>query len=94
MGYWQGFFIIFSPPVYAWWLNIAGIFLDASWSLHNVIAWIKLKPFLSKRVSYVFIWTVAIAQLFWVWETYASFAYFHNVNTYFMKTRPYEALFR
>ncbi|KAK5044411.1 hypothetical protein LTR84_011283 [Exophiala bonariae] len=94
LGYWQGFFILFNPPVYAWWLSVAAIFLNASWSLHNVIAWMKLRPFLSKTASRLFIGSVILVQPYWVVEIYANFTYFHNVNDIFLKTRPWEALCR
>jgi len=80
--------------VHAWWLSVAAIFLNASWSLHNIIAWMKIKPFFSKQLSYVFIGTVILAQPYWVLEIYANFAYFHGVNQLFLDTRPYEALCR
>lgn len=93
-GLWHGFFIFFDAPVYGWWLSVSAIFLNTSWSLHNVIAWIKNKPFLSRRVSYFYIGTVILAQPYWVLEIYANFTYFHNINSIFLKTRPLEALFR
>lgn len=94
MGIWQGFWLFFPYPVYAWWLSVSAIFLNASWSLHNVIAWMKIKPFLSKPISYIFIGTVILAQPYWVLEIYANFAYFHGVNDLFLSTRPWEALCR
>lgn len=94
MGLWQGFWLFFKSPVHAWWLSVAAIFLNASWSLHNVIAWMKIKPFLSKPVSYLFIGTVILAQPYWVLEIYANFAYFHGINDLFLRTRPWEALCR
>ncbi|OAP64861.1 hypothetical protein AYL99_00833 [Fonsecaea erecta] len=94
LGYWQGFFILFNPPVYAWWLSIAAIPLNISWWLHNVIAWMKLRPFLNKTVSRLFIGTVILVIPYWVVEIYANFTYFHNVNKVFLKTRPWEALCR
>jgi hypothetical protein len=94
MGIWQGFWLFFPSPVHAWWLSVAAIFLNASWSLHNVIAWMKIKPFFPKSVSYIFIWTVIMAQAYWIVEIYANFAYFHGVNKLFLHTRPYEALCR
>ncbi|KAI4940972.1 hypothetical protein J4E91_011057 [Alternaria rosae] len=94
LGIWQGFWLFFPSPVHAWWLSVAAIFLNASWSLHNVIAWMKIKPFLSKPVSYIFIGTVVLVQPYWVVEIYANFAYFHGVNKTFLHTRPYEALCR
>lgn len=54
----------------------------------------KIKPFLSKPVSYIFIGTVVLVQPYWVVEIYANFAYFHGVNKTFLHTRPYEALCR
>ncbi|KIW81938.1 hypothetical protein Z517_04964 [Fonsecaea pedrosoi CBS 271.37] len=94
LGYWQGFFILFNPPVYAWWLSVAAIPLNISWWLHNVIAWMKLKPFLTKTVSRLFIGTVILVIPYWIVEIYANFTYFHNVNKVFLKTRPWEALCR
>ncbi|KAF1844581.1 uncharacterized protein K460DRAFT_404870 [Cucurbitaria berberidis CBS 394.84] len=94
LGLWQGFWLFFKSPVHAWWLSVAAILLNASWSLHNVIAWMKIKPFLSKPVSYIFIGTVILAQPYWVLEIYANFAYFHGVNDLFLRTRPWEALCR
>ncbi|CAA9963768.1 hypothetical protein PTMSG1_07127 [Pyrenophora teres f. maculata] len=94
LGLWQSFWLFFPNPVHAWWLSVAAIFLNASWSLHNVIAWMKIKPFFSQPVSYIFIGTVILAQPYWVLEIYANFAYFHGVNKLFLHTRPYEALCR
>lgn len=54
----------------------------------------KIKPFLSKTVSRIFIGTVILAQPYWVLEIYANFTYFHGINDLFLKTRPWEALCR
>ncbi|KAH4103613.1 hypothetical protein HBH98_011110 [Parastagonospora nodorum] len=94
LGLWQGFWLFFRQPINGWWLSVAAIFLNASWSLHNVIAWMKIKPFLSRWASYAFIGTVILVQPYWVLEIYANFAYFHNINDIFLKTRPWEALCR
>lgn len=94
MGYWQGFFILFNPPIYGWWLSVAAIPLNASWCLHNVISWMKLRPFLSKTWSRIFIGTIILSFPYWVVEIYANFTYFHNINKIFLKTRPWEALCR
>lgn len=85
---------MFNPPIYAWWLSAAAIPLNVSWWLHNVIAWMKLRPFLSKRVSRIFIGTVILVIPYWITEIYANFAYFHNINDLFLRTRPWEALCR
>ena len=82
------------PPTYGWYLSVTATPLNISWSLHNVIAWMKTKPFLSKKWSWFYIGTVALAQPYWVVEIYANFVYFNYGNTIFLRTRPFEALFR
>lgn len=62
--------------------------------MHNVIAWIKNKPFLSPRISTIYITTVILVQPYWILEIVANFLYFNNINDLFKYTRPYEALFR
>jgi len=54
----------------------------------------KIKPFLPKYASWLFIGTVILVQPYWVVEIYANFTYFHNINNLFEHTRPYEALCR
>ena len=93
-GLWQGFFIFFDEPIYGWWLSVGAIFLNASWVLHNFIAWIKNKPFFTKRISMLYVGTVILTIPYWVVEIYANFAYFHGVNNIFLHTRPYESLVR
>ncbi|KIW15312.1 hypothetical protein PV08_05357 [Exophiala spinifera] len=91
----NGFFIFFNAPVFGWYLSSTAVLLITSWGLHNVIAWIKNKPFLSQTTSRIYIGTVALVQAYWVVEIYANFAYFNNINErLFVRTRPYEALCR
>jgi hypothetical protein len=73
---------------------VTAIGLNISWSLHNVIAWLKNRPFLSPRISKIYIVTVLLAQPYWVLEIYANFTYFNNINKVFLKTRPLEPIFR
>lgn len=94
LGIWNGFYIFFNNPIYVWWQSTTAIGLIVSWFLHNVISWIKIKPFLSKRASWIFISTVMLIQPFWIMETYANWCFFHNINDLFVHTRPYEALCR
>lgn len=55
----------------------------------------KIKPFLSRRSSQIFIGTVILVQPYWILEIYATFSYFNNLNSWlFPRTRPIEALFR
>lgn len=59
-------FIFPDPPTYGWYLSVTAIFLNMSWSLHNVVAWMKNKPFLSRKASLFYIGTVILAQPYWV----------------------------
>ncbi|GAB7362112.1 hypothetical protein MBLNU230_g2140t1 [Neophaeotheca triangularis] len=93
-GCFHGTFIFTDPPVYNWYLSTTAILLNISWSLHNVIAWIKNKPFLGRKTSIFYITTVALVQPYWVLEIVANFLYFSGKSDLFRYTRPYEALFR
>ena len=69
--------------------------LLTSWTLHNIIAWIKTKPFLGRRGNWLYIGSIALVQPYWILEIYANFTYFNTDNSrLFIRTRPYEALFR
>ncbi|KAJ6088003.1 hypothetical protein N7467_006917, partial [Penicillium canescens] len=69
----HGTFIFAHSPAYEWCLSFTAIGLTASWSSHNVIAWMKSMPFLSRRVSLFYISTVILAQAYWVTFTSISF---------------------
>ncbi|KIW02365.1 uncharacterized protein PV09_06187 [Verruconis gallopava] len=90
----HGTFMFPKPPVYGWYLSVTAIFLNISWVMHNIIAWLKNKPFLSKKVSMFYIGTVLLSIPYWIVEIYANFTYFNNINNLFHYTRPYEAIFR
>ncbi|CBF73419.1 predicted protein [Aspergillus nidulans FGSC A4] len=90
----HGTFIFNKPPVYGWYLSVSAVTLNISWSLHNVISWMKNRPFFSRKVSIAYIATVLLVQPYWVLEIYANFTYFNNINRIFEVTRPLEPLFR
>ncbi|CAG8172205.1 hypothetical protein PENNAL_c0025G06316 [Penicillium nalgiovense] len=90
----HGTFIFPHEPVYGWYLSVTAIGLNISWALHNVIAWMKNRPFLSRKVSIIYIVTVVLCWPYWGLEIYANFTYFNNINKIFLTTRPMEPLFR
>ena len=51
LGTFSGTFILTPDPIYNIYLSTTAIFLFASWSLHNVIAWMKNKPLLSRNAG-------------------------------------------
>lgn len=73
LGMFHGTFIFAHEPEYGWYLSVTAIFLNMSWSLHNVISWIKTKPFLSRKWSLFYIGTVILAQPYWVLEVSSDF---------------------
>ncbi|KAL2818480.1 hypothetical protein BDW59DRAFT_127206 [Aspergillus cavernicola] len=90
----HGTWIFSKEPIYGWHLSVSAIGLNVSWTLHNIIAWMKNRPFFSRKVSAIYIITVLLVQPYWVLEIYANFTYFNNINKIFLTTRPLEPLFR
>lgn len=89
-------FIFVTGPAAGWYTSTTAIFLYASYNLHNVINWIKVKPFLGRWGSLLYIGTVILAAPYWIAETYFNFVYNNNRagGRWFPKVRPWEALCR
>ena len=86
---------LFNRPGRYWLHSTVCIFLYSSYILHNVIAWMKIKPFLSRRTSLLFIGTVMLTIPYWILETYANFVYYNKgVKSPFKTTRVLEFVFR
>ncbi|KAK5006923.1 hypothetical protein LTR28_005900, partial [Elasticomyces elasticus] len=94
LGCFHGTFIFMHEPVYGRYLSATAVPLNVAWVLHNVIAWLKTKPFLTRRWSIFYITTIALTLPYWIVEMYANYTYFNNINNLFTYTRPYEAVFR
>ncbi|KAB5550826.1 hypothetical protein GE09DRAFT_1173975 [Coniochaeta sp. 2T2.1] len=91
----NGFFSFFDPPVWGWYLSSTAVLLITSWTMHNIIAWMKNKPFLQRRGNLIYISTVILVQPYWILEIYANFTYYNGINNrLFIATRPFEALCR
>ncbi|KAH6873882.1 hypothetical protein B0T10DRAFT_416006 [Thelonectria olida] len=91
----NGYFTFFEPPVWGWYLSSTAVLLITSWTMHNIIAWMKNKPFLPPRGNLIYIGTIILAQPYWVLELYANFTYYNGINSrLFVSTRPFEALCR
>lgn len=66
-----------------------------SYTLHNVVAWIKIKPFLPPWGGRFFIISLIVVQPYWLLEAYANFAYFNKLgHEWFEWTRYFEPLAR
>ena len=90
----HGTFCFMNFEGYGWYLSSTAMLLYASLYLHNIIAWMKTKAFLSPRNSRIYIFSFLLTTPYWILETYDNFTFFNNINRLFLRTRPFEALFR
>ncbi|CAI6091125.1 unnamed protein product [Clonostachys chloroleuca] len=92
---WHGIFIFFDDPAYGWVLSSTAALLYISYNLHNVISWLKIKPFLPRWGGHLFIISLLLVQPYWVLETWANFQYFNILgNNLFKHSRYFEPLAR
>jgi hypothetical protein len=82
-------------PAYGWYLSGTATLLFISYQIHNVVSWLKIKPFLPLWGSRLFFLSLLAVQPFWVAEAWSNFEYFNHlgsdVNTHM---RPWEFLAR
>ncbi|PSN60897.1 hypothetical protein BS50DRAFT_505199 [Corynespora cassiicola Philippines] len=95
LALWHGTFIFVDDPEYGWYLSSTAALLFISYQLHNVVSWLKIRPFLPQWGSRFFILSLAAVQPFWVAETWSNFYYFNNLGSDAnVRMRPFEALLR
>jgi len=95
LALWHGTFIFVKDPYYGWYLSATATLLFVSYFLHNVVSWLKIRPFLPRRGSHFFIISLLCVQPFWIAEAWSNFAYFNSLGSEVnVSMRPWEALFR
>ncbi|KZM28517.1 hypothetical protein ST47_g319 [Ascochyta rabiei] len=95
LALWHGTFIFVEDPWYGWYLSATATLLFISYFLHNVVAWLKIRPFLPQWGSRFFIITLLCVQPFWVAEAWSNFSYFNGLGSDAnVRMRPWEALVR
>jgi len=91
----HGTFIFVRDPAYGWYLSATATLLFISYVLHNVVSWLKIRPFLPRWGSRFFIISLICVQPFWIAEAWSNFAYFNDLGSDAnIRTRPWEALLR
>ena len=77
-------------------VSSTGILMYVSYSIHNLVSWMKIKPFLPRWGGRFFIISLAIVQPYWVVEMWANYEFYNSggTNTVFATTRYCEPLFR
>lgn len=76
-------------------LSSTATLLYISYNMHNIVSWLKIKPFLPRWGGWVFIISLMLAQPYWVLETWANFQYFNELGSdLFQRSRYFEPLMR
>ncbi|KAH7350466.1 hypothetical protein BKA66DRAFT_516344 [Pyrenochaeta sp. MPI-SDFR-AT-0127] len=95
LALWHGTFIFVDDPAYGLYLSTTATLLFISYFLHNVVSWLKIRPFLPRWGSRLFIISLICVQPFWVAEAWSNFSYFNSLSSDAnVRMRPWEALFR
>lgn len=95
LAMWHGTFIFVEDPAYGWYLSTTATLLFISYFLHNVVSWLKIRPFLPRWGSRFFIISLLCVQPFWVVEAWSNFSYFNSLGSDVnVRMRPWEALCR
>jgi len=101
----HGTFCFMSFNGYGWYLASTAALLNISYFIHNLVAWLKIRPFFRGQqpvfsVGYtawaprIYLFTLALSAPALVFNIYNVFRYFNNFSRLFAKVRPYEPLFR
>jgi hypothetical protein len=91
----HGTFIFVKDPAYGWYLSATATLLFISYFVHNIVSWLKIRPFLPCWGSKFFIISLLCVQPFWVAEAWSNFSYFNSLGSEAnVRMRPWEALVR
>ena len=94
-----------SFPGYGWYLSSTAALLYSSWLVHNIVAWIKIRPFFldqrpifpsrtGKIVSKVYLVTLAMTVAPIILQITCNFLFFNNIADIYSRVRPAEPAFR
>jgi hypothetical protein len=101
----HGTFCFMSFHHYGYYLSSTAALLYCSYFTHNVVAWMKIRPFFtgpqpsfaakySKWVRWIFLSTLAMTIPVLIFEIYNNFRFFNNKSELYKTVRPYEPLMR
>lgn len=79
---------------YGWWVSSTAALLYVSWIVHNLVAWFKVRPFLTFRASKIFIVTLGLSVPLVLFQIVNNFLFFANVSNIYIYSRPFEVLIR
>ena len=98
-------FVVLLTKMNRRYLSSTAALLYCSYFLHNVIAWLKIKPFFTDTrsmfrprtgmlVSRIYLGTLALTVPPLILQIFNNFRYFNNINDLYVSLRPYEPLMR
>lgn len=99
----HGTFCFMSFDGYGWYLSSTAALLYCSYFTHNVVAWLKIKPFfhgpqasfkpsVCKWVTITYLTTLALTAPVMIFQIVNNFRFFNNISRLYEKSRPYEPL--
>jgi hypothetical protein len=101
----HGTFCFMAFHGYGWYLSSTAALLYCSYFTHNVVAWMKIRPFFTgpqasfspnvcKWTRRIYLTTLAMTIPVLIFEIFNNFRYFNNISTWYKSVRPYEPLMR
>jgi len=101
----HGTFCFMAFNSYGYYLSSTAALLYCSYFTHNVVAWMKIKPFFTgdhpsfgprycEWVRWIFLTTLAMTIPALIFEIFNNFRFFNNYSTLYQTVRPYEPLMR
>lgn len=101
----HGTFCFMAFKGYGWYLSSTAALLYCSWFIHNIVAWMKIKPFIvdqgslfrpkvGKWTRYIYMGTLFCTIPPIILQIYDNFRFFNNISDFYTNVRPYEPLFR
>lgn len=101
----QGTFCFFDFTGYGWYLSSTAALLYFSYFLHNVVAWMKVRPFFHgkstifkprfvKWTTRIYLVTLAMTAPVLLFQITDNFRYFNGYGGWYSLLRPYEPLMR
>lgn len=95
LAFFHGTFVFTSCPINGWYTSSTAVLLYLSYNLHNLVNWIKIKPFLARWGALLYLSTIIFVFPYWISQMYLNFAYNNDLgDAHFRQTRPWEAIFR
>lgn len=101
----HGTFCFMSFHGYGYYLSSTAALLYCSYFTHNIVAWLKIRPFFrgpqsffsppySTWIARIYLTTLALTIPVYIFEIFNNFRFFNNLSRLYAKVRPYEPLFR